>query len=77
MLCSGQYDVDFRCVIACREGVVSVLKHGWLEGNVLFTVTDGSIVSMTLVPDEATIIIATSTDLLLCYTKKVSKNLWY
>lgn len=71
-ICScGHFDVQFRLVIGCREGEICVLKYGWLEGNVLFTVTESTVVDMILRPDDLSTIVATVNQKLLCCSKKV------
>ena len=32
---TGLYDVDYRIVVACRNGTICTLKRGWTEAKVL------------------------------------------
>ncbi|XP_022916121.1 BBSome complex member BBS1 [Onthophagus taurus] len=68
----GVYDVEFRITIASREGYVTLLRRGWLEGKTLFQTTP-NIVDMALIPGDGFIMIATTEKLLQCYTKRGSK----
>jgi hypothetical protein len=67
---TGMFDVEFRIVVACRENSVCVLRRGWLEGRSVVQLTD-NIVDMILIPGDNFIVIATSSKLLHCYTKRV------
>ncbi|XP_017775574.1 PREDICTED: Bardet-Biedl syndrome 1 protein [Nicrophorus vespilloides] len=70
----GLFDVEYRILIATREGLVCLLRRGWLEGrNVLQATT--YIVDMVIMPADNFIILATMDKTLSCYSKKGSK-LW-
>ncbi|XP_065155693.1 Bardet-Biedl syndrome 1 protein homolog isoform X2 [Atheta coriaria] len=70
----GFFDVEFRLIIATREGHVTLLRRGYLEGKVLMhTVKD--IIDMQIVPGDNFILLATSDQVLTCYTKRGNK-LW-
>ncbi|XP_068898520.1 Bardet-Biedl syndrome 1 protein [Tenebrio molitor] len=71
---TGMFDVEFRIVVACRENSVCVLRRGWLEGRSVVQLTD-NIVDMILIPGDNFIVIATSSKLLHCYTKR-GQRVW-
>ena len=66
----GSYDIDFRLIIICREGFVSLLRRGWVEGKVLLQVPV-DIVDAVSIPGDNFIVIATKEKTLQCYTKRV------
>lgn len=70
MKCTGLYDVEFRIVIATREGYICLLRKNWLEGKCLIQLTS-EIVDMVLMPGDNFIVVATSDNNLQCFTKKV------
>ncbi|KAF7283601.1 hypothetical protein GWI33_023358, partial [Rhynchophorus ferrugineus] len=72
--CSGIFDVEFRIIIACREGYICVIKKDWLEGKSLVQLTS-EIVDMLIIPGDNFIIVATADSHLQCYTKRGQK-LW-
>ncbi|KAI4461307.1 bardet-biedl syndrome 1 protein [Holotrichia oblita] len=71
---AGMYDVEFRIVIACREGSICLLRRGWLEGKVLIQAT-ANIVDIVVIPGDHFIMTATTDRMLQCYTKRGNK-LW-
>ncbi|RZC38478.1 BBS1 and/or ACBP domain containing protein [Asbolus verrucosus] len=71
---TGMYDVEYRIVVACRENSVCILRRGWLEGKSIIQLTE-DIVDMILIPGDNFIVIATSTKLLHCYTKR-GQRVW-
>ncbi|GJQ85344.1 hypothetical protein Trydic_g12650 [Trypoxylus dichotomus] len=71
---TGMYDVEFRIIIASREGSISLLRRGWLEGKIL-TQTISKIVDITVIPSDYFIMVATTDRMLQCYTKRGNK-LW-
>lgn len=71
MACTGMFDVEFRCVVACRDGTVCLLRRDWLEGKVLLQASS-TIVDMVLLPSDNFITLATCDRQLACYTKRVS-----
>lgn len=71
---SGQYDYDFRIVIATREGDVCMLRRGWLEGKSIFKI-DQPAVGLSLLPIDQTIIVVCIDKKLDCFSKK-GKRLW-
>ncbi|XP_030761918.1 Bardet-Biedl syndrome 1 protein homolog [Sitophilus oryzae] len=72
--CSGLYDIEFRIIVACREGYICILRKGWLEGKSLIQITN-DIVDMVLIPGDNFITVATADKGLHCYTKRGQK-LW-
>ncbi|XP_066144542.1 Bardet-Biedl syndrome 1 protein homolog [Euwallacea fornicatus] len=71
---TGLYDVEFRVVIATREGHICLLRKNWLEGKSLIQLSS-DIVDMIVMPGDNFIIIATADSNLHCYTKRGQK-LW-
>lgn len=71
---SGQYDYDFRIVVATREGDVCMLQRGWFEGKSIFKI-DHPAVGLSLLPIDQTIIVVCIDKTLDCYSKK-GKRLW-
>lgn len=75
---AGMYDVEFRIIIACREGSICLLRRGWLEGKVLIQTT-ANIIDIVVIPGDHFIMTATTDRMLQCYTKRVTYNgfEWY
>ncbi|XP_048522412.1 Bardet-Biedl syndrome 1 protein homolog isoform X2 [Dendroctonus ponderosae] len=71
---TGLFDVEFRLLIATREGHICLLRKGWLEGKCLIQLTS-DIVDMVAVPGDNFVIVATSDKALHCYSKK-GQRLW-
>lgn len=71
---SGQYDYDFRIVVATRQGDVCMLRRGWLEGKTIFKI-DHPAVGLSLLPIDQTIIVVCIDKTLDCFSKK-GKRLW-
>lgn len=69
---SGIFDVEYRIIIASREGYVTFLRRGWLEGKLLFQTTS-HIVDMIFISSENFIMVATFDNHISCYTKKGNK----
>lgn len=66
----GTYDVEFRIIAACREGLICFLRRGWLEGKVLIQTTS-NIIDIVIIPGDNFIMTATVDKMLQCYTKRV------
>ncbi|XP_058838064.1 Bardet-Biedl syndrome 1 protein homolog [Topomyia yanbarensis] len=71
---SGQYDIDFRMVIATREGSLCLLRKGWLVGQHIVKLEHAAS-GLTLLPIDQTIVVVCMNNSLLCYSKK-GKKLW-
>lgn len=71
---SGQYDIDFRLVIATREGSICLLKKGWLVGHHIVKLEHPT-AGLALLPIDQTIVVVCMNNYLLCYSKK-GKKLW-
>lgn len=71
---TGQFDIDFRMVIASREGHLCILRKNWLEGRQIVKL-DHPTIGLTLLPIDQTIIVACINKTLECYSKK-GKKLW-
>ncbi|XP_055384123.1 Bardet-Biedl syndrome 1 protein homolog [Condylostylus longicornis] len=71
---SGQFDTDFRIVIASREGALYLLRKSWLEGREIIRIDEPAI-GLVLLPVDQTIVAAGMTNTLTCYSKK-GKKLW-
>ncbi|KAL1490258.1 hypothetical protein ABEB36_012984 [Hypothenemus hampei] len=72
--CSGLYDVEFRILIATREGHICLLRKGWLEGKSLIQLKS-DIVDMVLVPGDNFIVVASVDKIIQCFTKR-GQRLW-
>ncbi|XP_058121914.1 Bardet-Biedl syndrome 1 protein homolog [Anopheles ziemanni] len=71
---SGQYDVDYRVVIATREGSLYLLRKGWLAGQHIVKL-EAPAAGLSLLPIDQTIVVVCMNQSLLCYSKK-GKKLW-
>ncbi|XP_055601592.1 Bardet-Biedl syndrome 1 protein homolog [Uranotaenia lowii] len=71
---SGQYDIDFRVVIATREGSLCLLRKGWLVGQHIVKLEHPA-AGLALLPIDQTIVVVCMSNQLLCYSKK-GKQLW-
>ena len=71
---AGQWDQDFTIVVATREGHVSILRKGWLEGKNVIRLSD-PITGLVLLPVDQTIVFICMDKTLQCYSKK-GKRLW-
>ena len=70
---TGLYDVDYRIVVACRNGTICTLKRGWTEAKVL-TVLETQAVG--LIRREKFILVATMDDCLQCFSSKGRASIW-
>ncbi|ETN65941.1 BBS1 [Anopheles darlingi] len=71
---SGQYDVDYRVVIATREGSLYLLRKGWLAGQHIVRL-EAPAAGLALLPIDQTIVVVCMNRALVCYSKK-GKKLW-
>lgn len=71
---TGQFDIDFRMVIASREGALCILRKSWLEGRQIVKL-DHPTIGLALLPIDQTIIVVCVNKTLECYSKK-GKRLW-
>jgi Bardet-Biedl syndrome 1 protein len=71
---TGQYDVDFKIIVATREGAICILKKGWLEGQQIVRL-DRPATGLALLPIDQTIVVVCMDNQLLCFSKK-GKKLW-
>lgn len=71
---TGQFDIDFRMVIASREGPLCILRKSWLEGRQIVKL-DHPTIGLALLPIDQTIIVVCMNKSLECYSKK-GKRLW-
>ncbi|XP_035784786.1 Bardet-Biedl syndrome 1 protein homolog isoform X2 [Anopheles albimanus] len=71
---SGQYDVDYRVVIATREGSLCLLRKGWLAGQHIVRL-EAPAAGLALLPIDQTIVVVCMNRTLVCYSKK-GKKLW-
>ena len=69
---TGLYDVDYRIVVACRNGTICTLKRGWTEAKVL-TMLETQAVG--LIRREKFILVSTMDDCLQCFSSK-GKRIW-
>lgn len=71
---NGQWDQDFTIVVATRQGHVSVLRKGWLEGKNVIRL-DQPVTGIALLPIDQTIVFICMNRSLQCFSKK-GKRLW-
>lgn len=71
---NGQFDHDFTILTATRQGHVSILKRGWLEGKNIIRL-EQPVTGLALMPVDQTIVFVCMNRSLQCYSKK-GKRLW-
>lgn len=71
---NGQWDNDFAIVVATRQGHVSILRRGWLEGKNVIRL-EQPVTGLALLPVDQTIVFVCMNRTLQCYSKK-GKRLW-
>lgn len=71
---NGQFDQEFTIVTATRQGHVSILRRGWLEGKNIIRL-DEPVTGLSLMPVDQTIVFVCMDRSLQCYSKK-GKRLW-
>lgn len=71
---NGQFDQEFTIVMATRQGHVSILRRGWLEGKNIIRL-DQPVTGLSLMPVDQTIVFVCMDRSLQCYSKK-GKRLW-
>lgn len=71
---TGVFDVDYRIVIATREGSVCFLQKSWLEGKEIFK-THQPLNGIALMPIDQTIVVVCMSKEILCFSRK-GKKLW-
>ncbi|XP_055846740.1 Bardet-Biedl syndrome 1 protein homolog isoform X2 [Episyrphus balteatus] len=69
MCVHGQYEADFRIVVATRNGAVHLLRKSWLEGKEIFKLNN-PLAGLVLVPIDETIAVASMDKQLTCFSKK-------
>ncbi|CAH1155344.1 unnamed protein product [Phaedon cochleariae] len=74
MRATGVLSLEFRILVACREGYICVLQRGWLEGKFIIQMTH-NIADFVVIPDDNLIIVATTDKILNCFSKRGHK-LW-
>ena len=70
---TGLYDVEFRIVVACRDGCVYLVRRGWTQARALVQLP-AQAVAMVILPDNSSIVIALMNETLLGYSKKVETH---
>ncbi|XP_055912088.1 Bardet-Biedl syndrome 1 protein homolog [Eupeodes corollae] len=65
----GQYEADFRIIVATRNGAVHLLRKSWLEGKEIFKL-NYPLAGLVLVPIDETIAVAGMDKQFKCYSKK-------
>lgn len=70
----GQWDQDFTIVTATRQGHVTILRKGWLEGKSIIRL-EHPVTGLQLMPVDQTIVFVCMDRSLQCYSKK-GKRLW-
>ncbi|XP_028143279.1 Bardet-Biedl syndrome 1 protein isoform X2 [Diabrotica virgifera virgifera] len=71
---TGTLAVDFRIIVACREGHLCVLRRNWLEGKNIIQMNT-NIVDFIITPEDNFIVVATTDKMLNCFTKR-GQRLW-
>ncbi|XP_026466800.1 Bardet-Biedl syndrome 1 protein-like [Ctenocephalides felis] len=70
----GSYDVEYRCLVACREKTVCVLRKGWLEGRTLIRL-DVPIVGLEINAQDQSAILVLMDKTISCYSRK-GRRMW-
>jgi Bardet-Biedl syndrome 1 protein len=71
---TGQYEIDFRIIIATREGYLCILRKTWVEGQLILKLEHPA-TGLALLPIDQTIVVVCMDKSLICYSKK-GKKLW-
>lgn len=71
---TGSFDIDFRIIVATREGPVCILRKSWLEGKQIFK-TNQPATGLALLPIDQTIVVVCMNKEIMCFSKK-GKKLW-
>ncbi|XP_057671410.1 Bardet-Biedl syndrome 1 protein homolog isoform X2 [Diorhabda carinulata] len=71
---TGTFNVDFRIMIACRQGHICVLRRNWLEGKNIIQM-NSNIVDFVILPEDNFIVVATTDKMINCFTKR-GQRLW-
>lgn len=71
---SGQWDHEFAIVVATRQGHISILRKGWLEGKNVIRLHE-PVTGIALMPVDQTIVFVCMDRSLQCFSKK-GKRLW-
>ncbi|XP_077292811.1 Bardet-Biedl syndrome 1 [Arctopsyche grandis] len=70
---SGLFDVEFRIIIATREGSICILRREWLEGKCLVQLSS-LVVGLIITPGDNSIVVASMDKTLQCFSKKGKRN---
>lgn len=71
---NGQFDQDFTIITATRQGHLTILRRGWLEGKNIVRLEE-PVTGLALMPVDQTIVFVCMDRSLQCYSKK-GKRLW-
>ncbi|XP_069683842.1 BBSome complex member BBS1 [Periplaneta americana] len=70
---TGLYDVEFRLIVASRDGCVYLIRRGWIQARTLMQLPAQS-VAMVILPENNSIVLALMNETLHGYTKKGKKQ---
>jgi len=70
---TGLYDVEFRIVVACRDGCIYLVRRGWTQARTLVQLPAQAVV-MVVLPENSSIVVALMNETLHGYSKKVEKH---
>jgi Bardet-Biedl syndrome 1 protein len=70
---TGLYDVEFRIVVACRDGCIYLVRRGWTQARTLVQLPAQAVV-MVILPENSGIVIALMNETLHGYSKKGKKQ---
>jgi Bardet-Biedl syndrome 1 protein len=54
---TGLYDVEFRIVVACRDGCIYLVRRGWTHARTLVQLPAQAVV-MVVLPENSGIVVA-------------------
>jgi Bardet-Biedl syndrome 1 protein len=70
---TGLYDVEFRIVVACRDGCIYLVRRGWTQARTLVQLPALAVV-MVVLPENSSIVIGLMNETLHGYSKKVGTH---
>jgi hypothetical protein len=70
---TGLYDVEFRIVVACRDGCIYLVRRGWTQARSLVQLP-AQAVAMVVLPENSSIVVALMNETLHGYSKKVDNH---
>jgi Bardet-Biedl syndrome 1 protein len=70
---TGLYDVEFRIVVACRDGCIYLVRRGWTQARTLVQLSALAVV-MVVLPENSNIVVGLMNETLHGYSKKVGTH---